>query len=151
MRLKFWFEFDRFDRCLIASRSIEGIFDWSNLIFNQSKIVKRVFENFKFSRVQSLSNFFKTLFSLSLVGQGFQSLFLSFSSNFFKGFCPLRPIKTFIPFLFHLFSSFMHFCHAYWENSEPIENRGFCWFKPFLSKLIIGILLRDDINMILGN
>ena len=43
MRLKFWFEFDRFDCCSIGSGSIEGIFDRSNLIFDQSKIVWRVF------------------------------------------------------------------------------------------------------------
>ena len=33
-----FFEFDRFDRCSIAFESIEGIFDWSNIIFDQSKI-----------------------------------------------------------------------------------------------------------------
>ena len=43
MRLKFWFELDRFDCYSIGSRSIEGIFDRSNLIFDQSKIVQRVF------------------------------------------------------------------------------------------------------------
>ena len=105
----------------------------------------------EFSRVQSLSNFFKTLFSLSLIGQGFQSLFLLFSLKFLQGFLSSKAGKTFIPFLFHLFSSFMHFYHAYWENFEPIENWGFCWFKPFLSKLIFGFLLWDDINLILGN
>ena len=78
-------------------------------------------------------------------------IILSFSLKFLQGFLSSKAGKTFIPFLFHLFSSFMHFCHAYWENSEPIENWGFCSFKPFLSKLIIGFLLWDDIYMILGN
>ena len=39
MWLKFWFESDRFNRCLISFGSIEGIFNRLNLIFDQLKIV----------------------------------------------------------------------------------------------------------------
>ena len=62
MRLKFRFEFARFDRCSIGSGSIEGIFDQLNLIFDQSKIAWRVFlKTFSFSRVQTLFQTFKAL------------------------------------------------------------------------------------------
>ena len=89
-------------------------------------------------------------YSLSLFDRSrSQSKFLSFSSDYFARFLSSKAGKTFMPFLFHLFSCFMHFCHAYWENFEPKEIWGFCWFKPFLLKLINGFLLWDAINMIL--
>ena len=101
----------------------------------------------EFSRVQSLSNFFKTLFSLSLIGQGFQSLFLSFSLKFLQGFLSSKAGKTFLPLLFHSFSCFMHFR----ENVEPKGNWDFWWFNLFLSQLINGFLLWDVIKLFLVN
>ena len=75
--------------------------------------------------------------------------FLLFSSDLFARFFSPKAGKTILPFLFHLFSSFMHFCHAYSGNFEPKEFGVFVDLKPFLSRLINRFLLWDAINMIL--
>ena len=91
------------------------IFDRSNLIFDQSKIVQRFFlKNIRFSRVVSLFKLFKSYFSLSSIGQDSKQDFLSFSLKFLQGFLSSKVGKTFLPFIFHLFSCFMHFFHAFW-------------------------------------
>ena len=72
------------------------------------KSYREFFKTFVFSRVLSLSNYFKKLFSLYLISQGYQSNFLSFSSKNFAKFFSFKVSKTFLPFLLQLFSCFMH-------------------------------------------
>ena len=94
--------------------------------------------------------FSKSSFSLSSIGQDSKQIFLSFSLKFLQGFLTSKANKTFLPFLFHLFSCLMYFFSTFWENFEPKQNWGFCWFQSFLSKLIIGFLLWDVIKLFLG-
>ena len=104
-------------------------FDWSNLIFDQSKslfktsvslclvrLIELVFRSIEhrdssffktvFWLIQTLfQNFFK-LFSLSLTWQGSTEDFLSFFSQIFARFFSYKAGKTFIPLLLFLFSWF---------------------------------------------
>ena len=57
----------------------------------------------------TIQTFSKSSFSLSLIGQGSKQNFLSFSLKFLQEFLTSKAGKTFLPFLFHLFSCFMHF------------------------------------------
>ena len=101
------------------------------------KSYREFFLNLCFPRIKSLLNFFKkvllSLFDRSRV----QIKFLSFSSKIFARFFSSKAGKTFLPFLLHLFSCFMHFG----ENFEPMDFWDFWWFKLFFSKLINGFLL----------
>ena len=72
------------------------------------KLYREFFKTTVFSRVMSLSNYFKHLFSLYSIGQGYQSNFLLFSSEIFARFFSSKVGMTFLPFLLHLFSCFMH-------------------------------------------
>ena len=83
------------------------------------------FKNFEFSLVQSLSNFFKTLFSLSSIGQGFKSLFLLFSLKFLQGFLSSKAGKTFLPLLFSFIFMFHALFHAFQGECQTYENLGF--------------------------
>ena len=76
--------------------------------------------------------------------QNFSKLFCRFPSNFLQDFCLLVLVRLFFPFFFSLISFFMHLR----ENFEPMGFWDFWCFRCFLSKLIIGFLLWDDINMI---
>ena len=51
---------------------------------------------------------FQKLFSLSSINLRFKARFLSFSLKFIQGFLTSKANKTFITFLFHLFSCVMH-------------------------------------------
>ena len=82
--------------------------------------------------------FSKSSFSLSSIGQDSKQIFLSFSLKFLQGFLTSKASKTFLPFLFHLFSCLMYFFSTFWENFEPKQNWGFCWFQSFLSKWSLG-------------
>ena len=98
----------------------------------------------RFSRVLHYFKSFKKLFSLSLrLIQIQRHIFCCFPSIFLKGFYRLAPVRLICPLFFGLISFFMHLR----ENFEPIEIWGFWWFRQFLSKLINGFLLLDDINM----
>ena len=92
---------------------------------------------------------FSKVLSLSLFDWSrFKARFLSFSLKNFQGFLSSNASKTLLPFIFHLFSYFMHFFMHFGENFEPIENWGFWCFQSILSKLIIGFLLWDVIKLI---
>ena len=104
-------------------------FDWSNLIFDQSKsclknsvslclvrLIEPVFRSIEdressflktvFWLIQTLfQNFFK-LFSLSSTWQGSTEDFLPFFTQSFTRFFSQKAGKTFIPFLLFLFSWF---------------------------------------------
>ena len=68
--------------------------------------------------------FSNTILSLFDWSKG-QSKFLSFSFKSFARFLSSKAGKTFIPLLFHLFSSFMHFFMHYGDNFEPMKIWGF--------------------------
>ena len=115
MRLKFWFEPDSFDRCSIAFGSIEYNFRsiksnfWS--IESNFRSIKNRIESFLkpwvfmcFVTFKLFQNTFLSLFDWSRS----QSNFLSFSFEIFARVFSSKAGKTLLPFLFHLFSVFMH-------------------------------------------
>ena len=121
-------------------RSIEPIF----------RSIKNRIESFLkplFLMCFSLFKLFKNTFSLYSIGPRLLARFLSFSSKNFARFFSSKADKTFLPFILHLFSCFMHFG----ENFGPWRIWGFWCFKPFLSQLIIGFLLWDTIKLFLVN
>ena len=92
----------------------------------------------------TFSKVFQLFLSLSLytTRSRLQSIFLSFSTILFARFFSPKAGKTFIPFLLHLFSLFMHQIMHYMGNFEPIKifgvfdesslffhnwSMGFCW------------------------
>ena len=111
------------DRCWINQRHFR-------LIESKFRSIKNRIESFlktlSFHMFITFSKLFK-LYSLSLFDRSrSQGKFLSFSSDSFARFLSSKAGKTFISFLFHVFSCFMHFCHAYWENFKPMKIWGFC-------------------------
>ena len=111
---------------------------------------REFFKNLCFSHVQTL---FKT-FSLSIQSiKASNQFFVIFLLSFCKVFSLPRPIRPYYPSFFIYFQVSCIFIMHIWEFSN-LRNLGvffffFCWFKPFLSKLINGFLLWDAINMIL--
>ena len=83
--------------------------------------------------------------------KGQKQVFVVFQPNFFKGFCHLRPVRPLYPSFFLLFSLFMHYIMHFRENFKPWNIWGFWCFKPFLSQLINGFLLWDNIKLFLVN
>ena len=92
---------------------------------------------------------FQTLFLFLFDRSRHPTKFLSFSSDIFARFFSPKAGKTILPFLFLLFSIFMHFCRAFGDIFEPKGIWDFWCFKPFLSNLINGFLLWDTIKLIL--
>ena len=108
-------------------------FDWSNLIFDQSKscfknsvslylvwLIEPVFRSiehrvsgfFKNSSLTISNIFFKSFFnffSLSLTWQGCTQIFCRFLPQFLQGFSPSRPVRPFHPSFWFYFHVFMHF------------------------------------------
>ena len=107
--------------------------------------IESFLKTFLFHVFKHFSKLFLSLFDWSR----HPTNFLSLSSDLFARFFSPKADKTILPFLFHLFSSFMHFSHAYSGNFKLKDFWDFCFLKPFLSKLINGFLLWDAINMIL--
>ena len=102
MRLKFWFELDRFNRCLIAFGSIKSNF-WS--IENRIESFFKTLSFHMFCHFQTFSKHF----SLSLQSvKASKQFFLSFSFEIFARFFSSKASKTLLAFLSHLFSVFMH-------------------------------------------
>ena len=86
---------------LCVFRSIEPIF----------RSIKNRIESFLkplFITCSSLFKLFKNTFSLYSIGLRLLARFLSFSSKIFARFFSSKAGKTFLPFLLHLFSCFMH-------------------------------------------
>ena len=120
-------------------------FDWSNLFLTNRKSVKEFFKTWDFHMFFTISKVFKKFFSLSSTDPNSLSIFCRFPLNFSQGFCCLAPVRPFYPFFFGLISLFMHFREIFGPNS-------FWWFwclRCFLSQLINGFLLLDDVNMFL--
>ena len=93
----------------------------ARLILVQSKHFRSIEPNFQSieNRIKSFSNLiftcsnllFKKFSKLSVsirLGQGFNQIFLPLSSILFARFFSPKANKTFIPFLLHLFTCFMH-------------------------------------------
>ena len=126
-------------------------FDWSNLIFDQSKsffknsvslclvrLIEPVFRSIE-HRVSAflkrvlwlIQTFFKSSFQtflLSPTWQGCTTNFLSFSSLIFARFSSLKAGKTILSFLLVLFSCFHAYFHAF---------RGHFWTSIDLGFLLI--------------
>ena len=113
-------------------------FNWSNLFFDQSKIVFQVFYKQFFDCFKNI--FFKSFstFLLSLTWQGSTSHFLSFSSSIFARFSSLKASKTILSLLLFLFSCFHAYFHAFKGIFGPLYFWDFWWFNACFLKLIIG-------------
>ena len=95
-------------------RPIESIFrSIENRVENFLKIYFHVFK-LTFSKV------FQLFLSLYTTRSRLQSDFLSFSTILFARFFSPKASKTFIPFLLHLFSLFMHQIMHYLGNFKPM-------------------------------
>ena len=135
----------------------------SRLILDQSKHFQSIEPNFR-SIENCIESFLKSWFShvqltIQKVFKHTQTLSLSLSIrsvkapiNFFVVFLQFfrkvfssKASKIVLPFLLHLFSSFIHFSCIFWGNFEPINFWGLWWFKLVFFKLINGFLLDDDI------
>ena len=113
------------------------------------KSVREFFKTWAFHVFFTISKVFEKLFSLSLTNPNSKSNFCCFPSNFSQGFCRLAPVRPFYPFFFSLISFFMHFFKHFREIFGPNNFGGFWCFSWFLSQLINGFLLVDDVNMFL--
>ena len=82
--------------------------------------------------------FSKSSISLSLTDPDSKSRFLSFCLKFFQGFLSSYTSKTLLPFLFHLFSFFMHFFMQFKEKFEPMKFGVFVVFKHFFQNWSMG-------------
>ena len=145
LRLKFWFVFVCFDRCSIGSGSIEA-FSTNRIYFLiNRKSYREFFLKLSFSHVLHHSNFVQNSFSIYSIGPRVEARFLSFSTKFlqlflslyttqsrlqstflsffsilFASFSSPKASKTFIPFILHLFSLFMHQIMHYLGNFKPM-------------------------------
>ena len=100
------------------------IFNRSNLFFDLSKIVQRVFKNLSFSHVLHYFKTFQKLFgSLSSTNPP-QPNFFRFLPIFSQRFLSLRIGKTILPFLFWFNLIF----HAFKGKFRTYRNLGFLVF-----------------------
>ena len=137
-------------------------FDWSSLLFDQSKLFLKIsvslclFRSIELNILinrKSYGKFFKKLifswdkhffkkfftFSLSIrLDQGSISNFCSFRSFFLQGFPLLRPVRPFYPSLCIYFHVFMHKLMHFVGIFGPFQIWDFCWIKLLFLKLIIG-------------
>ena len=109
------------------------------------KSIREFFKTWDFHMFFTISKVFKKLFSLSSTVPDSLSIFCCFPSNFSQGFCRLALVRPFYPIFFGLMSFFMHFREIFGPNSFW----GFWCLWCFLSQLINGFLLLDDVNMFL--
>ena len=147
-------------------------FDWSNLIFNQSKsclknsvslylarLIEPVFWSIEhrdwsflktmFWLIQTLFQiFFHTFLSLSLTWQGSTEDFCRFSLKFLQGFSLIRPVRPLYPSFCFYFHDFMHKLMHFKGIFGTFQNWDFCWINPFFLKLIIRFCFYIDIFMI---
>ena len=147
-------------------------FDWSNLIFDQSKsclknsvslcpvwLIELVFRSIEhrdssflkktmFWLIQTLfQNFFN--FSLSLrLGKAPLKNFCHFSLKFLQGFSLTRPVRPLYPSYCFYFHDFMHNLIHFKGIFETFQIWDFCWINPLFLKLIIGFCFYIDIFMI---
>ena len=147
-------------------------FDWSNLIFNQSKsylknlvslclvwLIEPIFwsiehhdSSFLKNSVLTDSNTFSKLFSyfsLSLqLGKAPLKIFCRFSLKFLQDFSLTRPVRPLYPSFCFYFHDFMHKLMHYKGIFETFQNWDFCWINPLFLKLIIGFYFYINIFMI---
>ena len=108
------------------------------------KSVKEFFKTWALHMFFTFSKVFKKIFSLSSIGPDSLSIFCRFPSNFFQGFCHLAPVRP-----FYHFSFFMHIFMHFRDIFGPSNFWGFWCLRWFLSKLINGFLLLNDVIMFL--
>ena len=104
MRLKFWFEPDRFDRCSIAFGSIECNF---RSIKSYFRSIENRIESFLKPWVFTCSITFKlfqnTFLSLFDRSRSQSNFFCRFPSKFLQGFSLPRPVRPYCPSFFIYF------------------------------------------------
>ena len=139
-------------------------FDWSNLIFDQSKscfknsvslclvrLIEPVFRSIEY-RVSAflkrvlwlIQTFFKSSFQTSLLSptwQGCTTNFLSFSSSIFARFSSLKAGKTILSLLLVLFSYFHAYFHAFKGHFRTSLDLGFLFIQDYFSEIDHWVLL----------
>ena len=116
-------------------------FDQSKLIFDQSKIVNKLFLKVKFELFKSLfQNVFKLLF-LSPIQTSTILNFLSFSTKCFARFPSPKAGMSIIPFLFHLFSVVHAFFHALKGYFRTMHILGILMFQALFCEINQWVLL----------
>ena len=122
-------------------------FDQSKLIFDQSKIMNKLF--LKKSDLDLLKPHFSKvlkLFSLSLRFElGSTSNFCHFLPKFLQGFPLSKSVCPYYPLLFIYFQFYMHFFMHWRVIFGPCINWGFWCIKPYFVKLINGFCCYIDI------
>ena len=96
-----------------------------------------------------LFKLFQNVLSLSLssIGQGSKQNFLSFSFKFLQGFLTFKASKKFLPFLFHLFSCFMHFFLILFGKISNLRKIGvFIDFNIFFQNWLLGFCYEMLLN-----
>ena len=139
-------------------------FDWSNLIFDQSKscfknsmslCLVRLIEPVFWSIEDRISGFLKTVlwlfqniffksfstFLLSPTWQGCTTIFLSFSSKIFARFSSLKAGKTILSLLLVLFSYFHAYFHAFKGHFRTSIDLGFLMIQGLFSEIDHWVLL----------
>ena len=122
------------------------VLDQSNVIFNRSKIVQRVFKNISVSCVCHYSNFSKSYFSLPSIGQDSKKIFCSFPSNFFKGFWLLRLVRPFCPSFFIYFHVSCIFLMHFGKISNLRKIGVFVNFNLFFQNWSLGFCYEMLLN-----
>ena len=149
------------NQVILLKRCFFQIFDWSNLIFDQSKsfwkilvslclvwLIEPIFRSiehressfFKNSYLTCSSTFSKLFsnFPLSLwLGKAPLRIFCRFPSNLSQGFPLPKPISPFYPSFCILFYDFMHKLMHFNGIFGTFHIWDFCWINPLFLKLII--------------
>ena len=120
--------------------------DQSKLIFDQSKIVNKLF--LKVRSWLILTSFFKsslTSLSLSLspIRTRLHIKFLSFSSKIFARFSSLQAGMSKLPSLFHLFLVLHAFFHALKGYFRTMHKLGFLMYQAIFCEIDQWVLLLD--------
>ena len=143
-------------------------FDWSNLIFDQSKsylknsvslclvwLIEHVFRSIEhrdssfFKTVFWLIQHFFTNFSLSLrLGKAPLKIFCRFSLKFLQGFSLTRLVRPLYPSFCFYFHDFMHKLMHFKGILRTFQIWDFCRINLLFLKLIIGFSFYIDIFMI---
>ena len=116
-------------------------FNWSNLFFDQSKIVFQVFLKQFFDCFKN--SLFKKFFNFSSLSDLARILynFLSFSSKIFAMFFSLKASMTILSLLFVLFSWFHAFFHAFKGYFQTFQFLGFLMIKGLFFEIDHWVLM----------
>ena len=134
----FWDKFSKNQVFSLKSCFFQN-FDWSNLIFDQSK---SCFKNsMSLCLVRLIKLVFRSTFLFSPTWQGSTKIFLSFSSKIFVRFSSLKAGKTILSLLLFLFSCFHAYFHAFKRHFRTSIDLGFLMIQGLFSEIDHWVLM----------